>query len=266
MSVIKTILIVDDEPRTRQGIKTTLEAFLNQHQYIVETASNGIEAKEWLQSNVAHLLITDVRMPEISGLDLIQSLHDKPHKPLVIVISGYAEFKYAQKALQLGAINYLLKPLDKQELLNVVQQALQMEVDIRHRENIDKIVDKKLLGLDETYESQSTPVREAMAYVEGHLHEPITLSGLAVLLHLNASYFSVLFKEQAGITFSEYLSRSRIQYAKVLLTQTRMPIAEIAGKVGYQTDKYFIKVFKSLELISPSRYRQRVIGEQDETE
>ncbi|WP_438349409.1 response regulator transcription factor [Paenibacillus sp. FA6] len=265
MRLIKTILIVDDEPRTREGIRNTLEAYLTEQPYRVETASNGVEAMEWLQHNVAHLLITDVRMPEVSGLDLIRSLQDKPHKPLVIVISGYAEFEYAQKALQFGAINYLLKPLDKQELLSVVQQALQVGVDRRRRENIEKLVDKKLLGLDDSNEGQSTPVREAMAYVEGHLQEPITLSGLAVLLHLNASYFSVLFKEQAGITFSEYLSRSRIQQAKVLLTQTRMPIGEIALKVGYQTDKYFIKVFKSLELISPSRYRQH-IGQQDEIE
>ncbi|MNP11534.1 HTH-type transcriptional activator Btr [compost metagenome] len=104
-----------------------------------------------------------------------------------------------------------------------------------------------------------------MAYVEGHLHESITLSELAALLHLNASYFSVLFKEQAGMTFSEYLSRSRIQRAKLLLAQTRMPIVEIAGLVGYQTDKYFIKVFKSLEMISPSRYRQRITTQQNET-
>ncbi|AOZ93750.1 response regulator transcription factor [Paenibacillus crassostreae] len=265
MIVTKSILIVDDEPRTRKGIKNTLENCSIEHPYHVETASNGIEAMEWLQHHVVHLLITDVQMPEFSGLDLIQSLYDKPNKPMIIVISGHAEFKYAQKALQLGAINYLLKPIDKEELLNVVQHALQMEEDIRRQENIAKLVDKKLWQLSDSNEQQSTPVREVVAYVEGHLHESITLSGLALMFHLNASYLSVLFKEQVGMTFSEYLSRSRIQRAKVLLAQTRMPIGEIAEKVGYQTDKYFIKVFKSLEFISPSKYRQQIV-DKDEIE
>ena len=81
---------------------------------------------------------------------------------------------------------------------------------------------------------------------------------LADSLHLNSSYFSVLFKEQVGLNFSEYLMRKRVQRAKELLVQTNLPISEVAERVGYQTDKYFIKVFKSLENISPSKYRHAV--------
>ncbi|MNC79666.1 HTH-type transcriptional regulator YesS [compost metagenome] len=66
------------------------------------------------------------------------------------------------------------------------------------------------------------------------------------------------------MSFSEYLSRLRIQRAKELLLQTRLPIGEISERVGYRTDKYFIKVFKSLEDMSPSRYRQQMKDERNE--
>lgn len=75
-------------------------------------------------------------------------------------------------------------------------------------------------------------------------------------LHMNASYLSVLFKEQTGLTFSEYATRRKVQKAKELLSTTRLPIQEIAGQVGYQTSKYFVKVFRQLEGISPGQYRK----------
>ena len=121
------------------------------------------------------------------------------------------------------------------------------------------IVDPKLVDIQERRDPQdSSPIGEAMAYIQAHLGEPITMRELADSLHLNSSYFSVLFKEQVGLNFSEYLMRKRVQRAKELLVQTVLPISEIAERVGYQTDKYFIKVFKSLEGISPSKYRHMV--------
>lgn len=259
----RTILIVDDEPRTRQGIKQTLEIWAA-GRYSVETADNGIEAQERLQQGRVHLLITDVRMPEISGLDLIRSLKGETRKPVIIVISGYAEFQYVQEAMRLGAVNYLLKPLDKQELLQVVEGALKLEEEGQRREKMEKMVDPKLLEMDSEQAGMGEPVKEALAYVEQHLHEQLTMAEIAGRIHLNASYFSVLFKEQTGVSFSEYLSRLRVQRAKELLLQTRLSIGEIGERVGYKTDKYFIKVFKSLEDISPSRYRQQLNGQQED--
>ncbi|WP_379130302.1 response regulator [Paenibacillus sp. sgz500958] len=260
----KTILIVDDEPRTRQGIRQTLEVWA-EGRYRIETSDNGVEAQKRLQQETVHLLITDVRMPEVSGLDLIRSLDGHTHRPVVVVISGYAEFQYVQQALRLGAVNYLLKPLDKKELLEVVEEALKREEEQQRREKMEKMVDVRLMELDPgSNMSIGEPVKVALAYLDSHLQETLTMADMAQRLHLNASYFSVLFKEQVGLPFSEYLSRLRIQRAKELLVHTRLSIAEVAERVGYQTDKYFIKVFKSLEDLSPSRYRQKMTGHSDE--
>src|SRR5690606_37136931 len=103
--------IVDDEPRTRLGIQKTLTAWAA-GRYRIESAASGVEALDWLRDNTAHILITDVRMPEVDGLQMLTELTVSGQKPVVIVISGYAEFEYAKKSLQLGAFEYLLKPLD----------------------------------------------------------------------------------------------------------------------------------------------------------
>ncbi|KAA8784191.1 two-component system response regulator YesN [Paenibacillus sp. 4624] len=254
----KTILIVDDEPRTREGIRKTLEAW-SAGKNRIQTVASGVEAKEWLASQPADLLITDVRMPEFSGLSLVEAIQHFPSKPAVLIMSGYADFNYAQQAIKLGVVDYLLKPIDKEQLLQTVQKALLLHEQQRRIQAMQDLVDPKLVDIRERREHQdNTPIGEALAYIETHLGDPMTMRELADSLHLNSSYFSVLFKEQVGLNFSEYLMRKRVQRAKELLVQTNLPISEIAERVGYQTDKYFIKVFKSLENISPSKYRHAV--------
>ncbi|MFS0872460.1 response regulator [Paenibacillus xylanilyticus] len=254
----KTILIVDDEPRTREGIRKTLEGWSAGRNQI-QTAASGVEAREWLASQPADLLITDVRMPEFSGLSLVEAIQEFPIKPAVLIMSGYADFNYVHQAIKLGVVDYLLKPIDKEQLLQTVQKALLVSEQQRRIQTMQKMVDPKLIDVRERREQRGdTPIGEALAYIEAHLGENMTMREIADSLHLNSSYFSVLFKEQVGLNFSEYLTRKRIQRAKELLVQTALPISEVAERVGYQTDKYFIKVFKSLEGLSPSKYRHSV--------
>ncbi|NIK77756.1 YesN/AraC family two-component response regulator [Paenibacillus castaneae] len=260
---MKTILIVDDEPRTREGVRKVLESW-STGQYRIETASNGIEALDWLKEHDANLLITDIRMPEIGGLDLVERIIELPNPPVVIIISGHPEFDYAQKALQFGVLEYLLKPLDKTKLIKAVETAMKREESKHRIERMEKLVDSKLLDSMGEEDSYSPQVQEAILYLKEHLHEPLTMRDTAEHLHMNASYLSVLFKEQTGITFSDYLTRRRVQRAKELLSSTRLTIADIADQVGYQTAKYFVKVFRSLEGMSPGQYR-KTIAHSEET-
>jgi len=255
---LKTILVVDDEPRTRLGIQKTLDAW-SAGKHRIESAASGVEALEWLDANTAHIIITDVRMPEVDGLQMLERLAKRGQLPVVIVISGYAEFEYAKKSLQLGVFEYLLKPLDKSLLIDAVQRALELDSGRERLDAMEKLVDPKLLEAGRDEARYGTSIRDAISYIHAHLHEPIGMKQVAEHLHLNASYFSVLFKEQTGVTFSDYLTRRRLQKAKELLATTHMPIWEIAEKAGYQSAKYFIKVFKDNEGASPSQYRHQVL-------
>lgn len=253
-----TILIVDDEPRTRLGIQKTLVAW-SAGRYRVETAASAVEALDWLKADTAQIIITDVRMPEVDGLQMLEMLAGRGQLPVIIVITGYAEFEYAMKALRLGVFDYLLKPLNKSILIETVIKALEHYSGKERQGAMEKLVDPKLLeaSLDEA--RYGAAIKGAISFINSHLHETISMKQVAEHLHLNPSYFSVLFKEQAGVTFSDYLKLRRLQRAKELLVTTRMPIWEIAEKVGYQTAKYFIKVFKDSEGTSPSQYRHEVL-------
>jgi two-component system, response regulator YesN len=251
----KNILIVDDEPRTRQGLQKILETWANGN-YQLFTASNGEEAMEVMQQQKVHILITDIRMPEITGLQLLKIAKDQSIDPVIIVISAYSEFEYAQEALRLGVINYLLKPISKKVLIEAVEGAV-LAVEKQERAGmIEKVVDTKLIDANTQNHSNREPIRKAIDYINDHLQNELTQKEVADHVHLNASYLSVLFKEHVKVNFSEYVTRRRIQRAKELLMSTNLPINDIAEQSGYKTAKYFIKIFKELEDITPSAYRK----------
>ena len=106
----------------------------------------------------------------------------------------------------------------------------------------------------------SDPVRQAMHYVETHIEEAVSLQEVAEYVHLNGSYFSSLFKAQCQMNFSEYVARRKVQKAKELLLKTNLPIAEIATRTGYHAVKYFNKIFKEYEGMSPGQYRSMRTG------
>ncbi|MGN8645921.1 response regulator transcription factor [Gracilibacillus sp. HCP3S3_G5_1] len=251
----KVILIVDDEPRSRQGIKKTIERTYPDH-YEVLTAANAEEAINRINQEKIHVLITDIRMPEVTGLELLKKLKEKAKDPVVIVISAYSEFEYAHEALELGVVNYLLKPIAKEKLMQAIDKAIELEKQREKTGMYNKIVDDKLLEMQQL-SKYNRAVKEAMDYIDQHYDEELTLKKVANQVHLNPSYLSALFKEELEATFSEYVTRKRIQEAKKLLLSTDLPIAEIAEKSGYQTSKYFIKLFKQYEKMTPNSFRKQ---------
>ncbi|SDZ56173.1 Helix-turn-helix domain-containing protein [Evansella caseinilytica] len=259
MNYWKTILIVDDEPKTRNGLKKTLEVWAaSSGKAEVLCAASGKEALEILAEKKVHLLLTDIRMPEMSGLKLLRYLENQQHRPVVIIMSAYSEFEYAQEAIRLGVLNYLVKPISKQKLIEAVKKALEAVESREQSGLIKKVVDEQLLHINAKEGQTKAVIKTAMRYVDENLQEKLSLREVAEVVHLNPSYFSALFKEQTNVTFSEYVTRRRLEAAKNLLCTTDMTIAEVAEKVGYQTAKYFIKLFKEYERQTPSQYRREV--------
>ncbi|WP_046175698.1 response regulator transcription factor [Domibacillus indicus] len=251
----KNIVIVDDEPRTRQGLQRTLESW-NNGDFTILTAESGEDVLRIAEEKKIHILLSDIRMPEMTGLQLLKTLKEKGMSPVVIIISAYSEFEYAQEALRLGVVNYLLKPIGKKKLIEAVEEAVKiMEKQVRAG-MIEKVVDEKIVDANTKVDSAKDTIRKAISYIDQHLKDEFTLKDVAAHVHLNSSYFSVLFKEQVNMNFSEYVTRRRIQRAKELVITTNLPINEIAEEAGYKTSKYFIKIFKEIEGMTPSAYRK----------
>lgn len=254
LDVRKTILLVDDEPITLQGLKKTLEISIKGINQVL-TASNAIEAMEIIKQQPIHLLITDISMPEMSGLEMLQHLKERNNFPVVLIISAYSDFAYAKEAIEIGVVNYLLKPIKKQQLVIEVEKALQLEEKRKRFNMLERVVDEGIMNMKVDKQIEG-PIRKAINYVDQHLDCSLSLKEVANHVHLNPSYFSVLFKEQTNMTYSEYVTRSRIQKAKNLLISSDLSVEEIAEIVGYRTSKYFIKIFKEYEGVTPSRYKK----------
>lgn len=97
--------------------------------------------------------------------------------------------------------------------------------------------------------------REMLKYIEGNYHRKISLDSCANHLYMNSSYVSDLFSRQIGETFTHYLKKVRVKYAKEMLCGTNLRVYEVAQKVGYNDEKYFTKIFKELVGVTPKTYR-----------
>ena len=118
-----SVYIADDEMWVIVGLKKRIEKTGLPFQVIGE-ANNGVMALEEIEKKKPDILFTDIRMPGYSGLELLELLRKKELQTKVILISGYAEFEYAQSAIRNGAYDYLLKPIDQEKLQIVLERIL----------------------------------------------------------------------------------------------------------------------------------------------
>lgn len=229
------LLIIEDEAIVRNSIKNMIEK--NRAAITVHTAADVSEATNTLTTTVIHLVLLDIQLPEVDGLTFLARLRkNKPSLP-VIIISAHADFAYAQKAIELQVTKYLVKPVSKQNLLETIDECVAL--------------------IDPTPEAAHESIQKALDYIHANYHNPLTLQELSDIVHLNTSYFSALFKQSVGVNFLQYLTDYRIKEAKKLLATHHHSIEEISIRVGYNTSKYFIQIFKEYEKITPNQYRKK---------
>lgn len=387
------ILIADDERVIREGIKRTIRSIYPD--YCVHVAASTEEAVKIMEEQSIHIVLTDILMPGMNGLEFMRI--SKRRYPYVkwVVISAHSEFAYAQEAVRLGARDYLLKPIGKSKLLEIISDlVLEIEQDQKLIKDEDRlksslkylregvfqrlasgfnlgnldisqliedhqcfylillqidagdkniriehfIVENVLTELIErdgrgfvvSYDRQSllglitlredarlesfledgrtylkqylktnfqmiqsglsydintvpqivTSLREALnsqvldlapakgsgekaidialQYVKEHYYEDLTLEKIASVVFLNPVYFSQLFKQKTGLGYKEYVTSLRLEQAKLLLVNSKLKVAEIAERIGYQDMRHFTQMFRKRFLLTPTEYRQQL--------
>ena len=232
---VLTVLMVDDEPLVRSGIRFSLEEAALRTSVVGE-AQNGTEALEQYHRLLPDVIITDIKMPGMTGLDLIREVRRTDRITQFIMISGYADFEYARQAINHGAAHYVLKPIKTKELEEALKQCA-ARLEIRYDE-----------ALDET--------ERLVRYIEENFSQPLTLEVLSDRFNFNAKYLSRLIKHKVGTGFSEYLLNLRMKRAAELLTKTDMDIKAVALEVGYEDQQYFHRIFKKKTGMTPVQYRR----------
>ncbi|WHX49963.1 response regulator [Paenibacillus woosongensis] len=271
---IPAILVVDDEYNTRMGVSYTLQQW-GDGKIDIAAAENGQQALNMLREREYDLLITDIRMPLMTGIELLEALRREKNEIAAVLLTGFAEFEYAQQGLRLGAIDYLLKPVQQSELIKMAEKALNKarlakERRKRLQQHFGQLELSEAVAANgwqgQTSQNQdplslhtsNEYVIKAVQYIDEHISDVLTIKDVAQQVHLNPSYFSVLFKEEAGVTFIDYVTRLRMKKAKELLEGSSLSLDAISEQIGLQTTSYFIRMFKRFENMTPKQYRDQM--------
>ena len=239
------IMIVDDEPKIRRGMKTLLE---EQDGFeVIGIYDNAMSSLLDMAEKQPNVLITDIKMPEYSGLDLIEKIREKDKNLYIIILSGYGSFKYAQRAIRSGVYRYLTKPTNPRELISVLRE---IELKI---EGINRTVSKS--EENESVEVGNLLIRKAPDYIELHYAEKIGLKTLSDALYISPNYFSDLFRRHMKVKFSDFLIEYRLKKACILLKKPEYKVSEIAEMVGFRDSTYFSTVFKKTYNLTPLEYK-----------
>ncbi|MFS0643600.1 response regulator [Siminovitchia sp. 179-K 8D1 HS] len=243
-----TILLVDDEKWVRTALKHTI-ARTGLPFEVVGECTNGLEALDFLKEHSVDLVMTDVRMAVMDGLAFVTSLVNENRQTDCVMISGYDEFHYVQHALRSGVIDYLLKPVELEDMKKCLEKWEKLRLKNNHPENT---------FVKEPDPSELSTVEKVMRYVKSKMPGEVTLAETANYVHLNPSYLSKLFKDKTNQNFVDYVIEIRMDEAKKLLETTSLRINEIADRLGYSDITYFSNLFKRKTGVTPSEYRKRV--------
>ncbi|KIL37907.1 AraC family transcriptional regulator [Gordoniibacillus kamchatkensis] len=240
-----TVLLVEDERWVRTAVKRTIEKTGLPFRVLGE-CENGLEALDWLQGHSAELVMADIRMPVMDGLTFVDQLRERGELLPVIMLSGHDSFSYVQHALRSGVFDYLLKPVETEDM----KACLSKWMKTRATSGASPARDR-----DATVRELS-PVEQVVRLIRERLPGDISLTEAAAAVHLNPSYLSQLFKQRMNQTFVEYVLQARMDEAERLLAHTSLRISEIAERLGYADISYFSNTFKRLKGRPPSEYRK----------
>ena len=232
---------------------------------VVGSAGDGLEGLQVICDTNPDIVMTDIRMPGLSGLEMIEAAREKGCTPAVIIVSGYDEFSYAQKALKLGAVEYLMKPMEDDDVYRAIRSAC-ARVDERRkyknlRERLQNVEDSKMKVFNAYLDSgegiKSEYTRQAIRYIEEHYADDINVRSIAEALSISESHLSKVFKDTLHSTIGEYLTNYRISQACMMLQDPQNRIYEVAVRCGYNDQRYFSVIFKRIMGMTPNEFRTR---------
>lgn len=237
------LLICDDERRIREGIRQTVD-WESIGIGLVGTAADGEEGWAWVCEHRPELVLTDIRMPKMDGLDLLNKIMVTFPYTKVILLTGYDEFKYAQQAVRSRAYDYIMKPSNPDILIRNCKAALDEWAAGSKRGVLQEPAqdDMELLA------------QQIIRYVQDHYMDPITLETAAKEIHMSTVHLNRIMKKKTGTTFLEYLTHVRIEEAKRMLQTTKKTVHEICFDVGYKDPKYFSQLFRKVAGSKPSEF------------
>ena len=268
------VLLADDEQIERMALAKRLKRHFGGSLDISE-AVNGAEALETFRREKSQIVVMDISMPEMNGVEAAEHIRSLDEDCIIIFLTAYDEFSYAKRAIVIRALDYLLKPCEEDELVAVMEEAM-------------RLTDKRLAGQDASGPDSPGPdspgpyitgpdvragepaqdmsrddgdgrlaqVAETIReYIRNNYMKEISMQDAARMMNYSDAYFCKLFKQCFDQNFTSYLTGFRVNEAKKLLRDRSISVKDVSMQVGYYDSNYFAKVFKRITGMIPSEYR-----------
>lgn len=252
-----SILLVEDEPELRYLIRNVLK-----EQYVVYEAGTGLEALSFLHKSIPDLIISDVMMPDMNGLELCRTLKQTPalaQIPFVILSARGSEDQKAE-GYELGADAYIPKPFQINYLHARIRKLLddqaRMRTLIKDQHIASQFMDADIADTDKKF------LEELLKVIETNLNEPeLNAATLEDSLSISKMQLYRRLKSLAGMTPAEFIKRIRLKHAADMLIASQYTVSEIFYRTGFNNKSYFFREFKKIYHCAPNEYRQQQYAE-----
>lgn len=237
------VMLVDDE----SWMLKTAERIFPWEEYgfqICYAFTDARQALEIIEKNHTDVLLLDICMPGISGIEMLERIRKFNKKVKIIILSGYSKFEFAQAAIKYDVFEYCLKPLSEDVAIDVITRLK----DLLDQEN----------GVFDNFSAnnaiENVRFNEMLKYINLYYREKLYLSDLAEKFEINLTYCCLLFKKHFNCSFNAYITDCRMKQATILLKESKMEIDQIAEYLSYDY-VYFNKLFKKKFNKTPRQFR-----------
>jgi YesN/AraC family two-component response regulator len=215
---------VDDDQNYRYALNSILDWKVHGFSIVAE-AIHGKHALNILKQQDIDIIITDMNMPQLNGVELIKEVKQVYPHIEIIALSSYDDFAFVKEAMRLGARDYVLKhDMKSEDILRAVNEAK--------------------ANMPRDYSKYSLNVAQAIRYMEQNYAVNISVYDISSHVNLSPNYLSSIFRDEVGERITEYLNKMRVEQSKTLINEGKLKNYEIAEQVGFESGSYFSSIFK----------------------
>ncbi|HOV62359.1 MAG TPA: response regulator [Spirochaetia bacterium] len=250
------ILLVEDEDMILKGLQYTVD-WLSMDANIIAVAENGQVGLEKIREFHPDIVITDIKMPVMDGLEMIEHAMEEGIPFLPIVLTSYSDFTYAKESIRLQVFDYLLKPVDNVKLAELIRRAtthLEKERGLRMASGLAETAGSGTGTIVLNSPITNPYVKYALEKIETGYQKHLNIESIAAELRISTSYLSRVFKQQCGHTFLDFLNRYRVCKAIEFLSTGKYRVYEVAERCGFCEYKRFYQIFHEYTDVSPTEF------------
>lgn len=253
------LLIADDEALIRKGLLSLDWKSIGMDE--VYSVSNGDEAWNLINTEKIDIVIFDIRMPGLSGIELAELVKENSMDLAIVLLTGFSEFEYARRAMKSGVYEYLLKPVSPRELLETMKNVKTRLEQERYQKKLVREYEEAEGTFDTVeqvrnqFSKTSQSVLAILTDMASEFAGSVSLGEMSERYHFTSSYISKKIKKETGYSFLEILNAIRLMNAAMFLLEGEK-INKASEKAGFNDQRYFSQVFRRTFGCSPSEYKE----------